>query len=88
MIYLQIPTICISHSIENAKSAEILKERYNVIEDMGYFKDVNKQSIHNAIKRLLNDLENYKNMTRNCYSLIDGKGVHRLSQLVMGVENV
>ena len=49
LIYLQIPTICISHSVENAQGARILKERYEVIEDLGYIKDINPQDLYVAI---------------------------------------
>ena len=88
MIYLKIPTICISHSRENAKSAKILKERYNAIEDLGYFKDINKQSVYASVMRLLTDKEYYKNMVKECDNLIDRKGAYRLGQLIAGGKNV
>ena len=88
MIYLQIPTICISHSRENAKSAKILKEKYKAIEDLGYFKDINKQSVDNAITKLLTDREFYRNIVKECNNLIDGKGTFRVGKLILGVENV
>jgi len=88
MIYLQIPTICISHSRENAKSAKILKKRYNIFEDLGYFKDINKQNVHTAITRSLTDKEYYKNMVKECDNLIDRKGTYRLVKLITGDKNV
>jgi spore coat polysaccharide biosynthesis predicted glycosyltransferase SpsG len=84
MIYLQIPTICISHSIENVKSAKILKERYGVIEDLGYFKNINKQNVYVAIIRLLTNKQYYKNMVKRCDNLIDGKGANRISNVITG----
>ncbi len=88
MIYLQIPTICISHSRENAKAAKILKERYEVIEDLGYFKDVTLKTLYSAITRFLTNEEYYKNMVKECDNLIDGKGAYRLGQLIVGGVNV
>ena len=88
MIYLQIPTICISHSRENAKSVKILRERYNVIEDLGYFKDVTSKTLYGAITRLLTNKEYYKSVIKECDNLIDRKGAYRLGQLITGVENV
>ena len=87
MIYLQIPTICISHSRENAQSAKVLKERYNVFEDLGYFKDINKQNAQTVITRLLIDKEYYKNMVKEYDNIIDRKGVYRLTQLITGGKN-
>ena len=84
MIYLQIPTICISHSRENAQSAKILKERYGVIEDLGYFKNINKQNVYVAIIRLLTNKQYYKNMVKRCDNLIDRKGAKRIGKIITG----
>ena len=84
MIYLQIPTICISHSRENAYGARILKERYSVIEDVGYVKDVNPQSLYVAIARLLTDEGDFKKMVERCGNLIDGEGAKRVGQMIVG----
>jgi len=86
MIYLQIPTICISHSRENAYGARILKERYGVIEDIGYIKDINPQNIYVAIRRILTDEEYYTNMVERCGNLIDGEGAKRVGKIVVGVK--
>ena len=87
MIYLQIPTICISHNVENAQGARILKERYGVIEDMDYVKDVNQQSLYVAITRLLTDERYYRDMVERCGNLIDGKGAKRVAQVIVGGEH-
>lgn len=85
MIYLQIPTICVSHSKENAYGARILKERYGVIENMGYIEDVNPQDLHMAINKLLKD-KTYRNMVERCGNLLDGKGARRVGQIIVGGE--
>jgi len=84
MIYLQIPTICISHNLENAYGARILKERYGVIENTGYIKDINPQSLYVAIIRLLTDKRYYKTMVERCGNLIDGEGAKRVGQIIVG----
>ena len=88
MIYLQIPTICISHSTENAYGARILKERYGVIEDMGYVKDVDSKGLYMTITRLLTDRVYYMDMVARCGNLIDEKGAKRLGQIIVGGEHV
>ena len=84
MIYLQIPTICISHSLENANGARILKERYGVIEDMGFVKDVDSNDLYVTISRLLNDKTYFMNMIEHCGKLLDGEGAKRVWQIIAG----
>jgi len=84
MIYLQIPTICISHNLENAKSARILKERYGVIEDMGYIKDINPQDLYVTINKLLNKIY-YIDMVERCGNLLDGEGAKRVGRIIVKV---
>lgn len=88
MIYLRIPTICISHNLENASGAKILKERYGVVEDMGYFKDINPQNLYMAIKKLLTDKAYYKSVVERCDNLINGEGAKRVAQIIVGAEHV
>jgi len=84
MIYLQIPTLCISHSMENADGSRILNERYRVIEDMGYIKDINLKDLYVAITELLKDKIYYNNMVERCGKLIDRKGAKRVGQIIRG----
>jgi len=85
MVYLQIPTICISHSRGNARSAKILEERYGVIEDVGFIKNLTPQNLYLVIKKLLENKTYYKKIVKKCSSnLIDGNGVKRISNVIMG----
>ena len=84
MIYLQIPTICISHSRENAQSAKIVKERYEVIEDIGFIDNINLQNLYLAIKKLLENKTYYQNIVRKCNNLIDRKGAKRIGEIIVG----
>ncbi|TFB09344.1 hypothetical protein E3V08_00440 [Candidatus Atribacteria bacterium MT.SAG.1] len=87
MIYLQIPTICISHSRENAKGAKILKERYGTIENLGFVKNLTPQNLHISIKKLLENGTYYQKIIQKCNDLLDGKGAKRISNVIIG-ENV
>jgi spore coat polysaccharide biosynthesis predicted glycosyltransferase SpsG len=83
MIYLQIPTICIAHSVENAYGARILKDRYGVIEDMGYIKIIDPRNLHMSITKLLTDKAYYQDMIERCDSLIDGEGAKRVARMIV-----
>ena len=84
MIYLLIPTICISHNKENAKGAKILKEKYGIIEDMGFIENLNPQNLHISIKKLLKNKTYYQNIVKKCNNLIDGKGAKRIGKIIVG----
>ena len=87
MIYLQIPTICISHSRENARSAKILKERYEIIENMGFVENLNSQNLYLVIKKLLENKTYYQKIIQKCNDLLDGKGAKRIANVIIG-ENI
>jgi len=84
MIYLQIPTICISHSKENAYSAKILEERYEVIEDMGFIENLNPQNLYLMIEKLLEDKTYYQKIIHKCDNLFDEKGAKRIGEIITG----
>ncbi len=84
MIYLQIPTICISHSWENSQSAKILKERYGAIEDMGFVENLNPQNLYLMIEKLLEDKTYYQKIIHKCDNLFDGKGAKRIGEIILG----
>lgn len=86
LIYLQIPAICIAHSVENAQGARILKDRYGVIEDMGYIKNIDPQNLHMSIRKLLTDKAYYRDMVERCDSLIDGEGAKRVANMIVEVK--
>jgi len=84
MIYLKIPTICISHSRENTYGARILKGRYGVIEDLGFIENVAPQQIDLSIKKLLKNKTYYQKIIRKCDNLIDEKGTKRIGKIIVG----
>lgn len=77
MIYLGLPTICVSHSKHNAKCAGILKERYDALEDLGYFKDLNTDCFFKSLNKILRN----KNIPLKPF--IDGKGALRVANLIL-----
>jgi len=82
MIYLQIPTICISNSVENANDSMAINEKYNVYKDIGYIDDINKSDLKIAIRDILKE-GNHKQMVKRCDNLIDGLGAKRLGQIII-----
>ena len=84
MIYLQMPTICISHTMENAKGAKILKERFEVIEDVGFIEDITPRDLYMRITKLLTDKMHYSDIIKRCDSLIDGNGAKRVGEVIVG----
>ncbi len=54
LIYLNIPTICIAHTKENAEGSKILQERFGIIKNMGYFKDIKAERFCETIIDLTN----------------------------------
>ena len=67
---------------------KILKERYNVFEELGYYEKITPKILYSVITKLLNDKEYHKNILERFENLIDGKGAYRLGQLITGGENV
>ena len=77
MIYLGLPTICISHSKHNAKCANILKQRYYALENLGYIKDLDTDILFKS----LNKIQTSKNIPLKAF--IDGKGAKRVANLIL-----
>ena len=77
MIYLGLPTICISHSKHNAKCASILKQRYDALENLGYIKDLNTNLLYRSLKKI----QISKNIPSKKF--IDGKGAVRVANLII-----
>jgi spore coat polysaccharide biosynthesis predicted glycosyltransferase SpsG len=77
MIYLGLPTICVSHSKHNAKCARILKQRYNALENLGYIKDLDTD----LLLKSLNKIQVSKNIPLK--TIIDGKGALRVANLIL-----
>ena len=77
MIYLGLPTICVSHSKHNAKCAEILKKRYDALENLGYIKDLDTELLFKS----LNKLQVSENIPLK--TIIDGKGAIRVANLIL-----
>jgi len=80
MIFLQIPTICISHSLENSFSASKLEENYNIIENLGFIKSLEKDRLYIILKNKLNELK-YSPIKPKV--LIDGNGIDRIVNLII-----
>jgi UDP-2,4-diacetamido-2,4,6-trideoxy-beta-L-altropyranose hydrolase len=79
MIYLGLPTLSVSHNEANAKCARILNTRNNIIEDLGYFNDLEVVQLSNSLNNIL------KHKTINSKLFIDGKGALRIANLILDI---
>jgi len=83
LIYLSIPTICISHNPENAQAARNLSKKWGVIEDLVYFNDVDSNNLNKAIIKLL-DNKTHNDYIERFKNLIDDCGAKRVGNVIMG----
>ena len=77
MIYLGLSTICVSHSKHNTKCARILKQRYDALENLGYFKDLDSVRLFKSVNKIL------RNENIPLETFIDGKGALRVANLIL-----
>ena len=82
MIYWGIPTICVSHSFENASAAKRLASRYKVIDDLGLISKIRADDLIESINKL-SDESVYRGYVDRCGNFIDGKGAERISKLIL-----
>ena len=77
MIYLGLSTICVSHNKHNTKCARILKQRYDALENLGYFKDLDTVRLFKSVNKIL------RNENIPLETFIDGKGALRVANLIL-----
>ena len=75
-----LPTIVISHSNENKKSAQLVKE-YGFISYAGKYDEINYDKLVKQLLELLNNKMELKKMQNAC-SQIDGLGPHRVAEII------
>jgi spore coat polysaccharide biosynthesis predicted glycosyltransferase SpsG len=82
MIYWGIPTICVSHSPENASAAKRLASKLKVIDNLGLIDDIGPNDLRKSIERLSNESV-HRAYVEKCANFIDGKGAERVSRLIV-----
>jgi hypothetical protein len=82
MIFWGIPTICVSHSPENASAAIRLATRHKMIDDLGLIDDVGPNDLLKSIRKLSNESV-HRGYVERCEDFIDGKGAERVSRLII-----
>jgi spore coat polysaccharide biosynthesis predicted glycosyltransferase SpsG len=82
MIYWGTPTICVSHSPENASAAKRLATKFNVIDDLGLIDDIGPNDLIKSIEILSNESV-HRGYVERCENFIDGKGAERVSKLIV-----
>ena len=79
-IFLKKPTISIAHSYENAFGSRMLAEKLDMVEDLGYYKDLNPSQLQLALDRV-SQVEQPQNSFK-----IDVKGAMRISKIILGYD--
>ncbi len=74
LVYLKIPSICVSHSKENLRVLNNLAKRCKII-NAGYYKKMDSARFKKLIARLLKQ--------KSGHDLIDGRGAERISKLII-----
>ena len=82
LLYLGVPTICISHSKENALAATKLHQNFPYFVNLGYIDNILEDRLEYELNRFINE-ENYFNLfASNCFDMIDGLGAKRIASLI------
>lgn len=76
MIYLQIPTICMSHNLQNASDSQKLNLKYPFLQNLGFHENVTSDELIEAINSL-NDI-----IIEHPRNYIDGNGTKRIKKII------
>ena len=82
LIYLNIPTVSIAHSKENANSSLILEKKFNGFVNLGYYKDIKGDFIREVLNKFIYDMHYFESMMNKCKNFIDGKGANRIAEII------
>ena len=78
-LYLKKPVISVAHSIDNAYGSSVLSRRTPACFDLGYFKDLDREMLINAINTYQEPCKEIMDWLRECP--IDGKGAERVKEI-------
>jgi spore coat polysaccharide biosynthesis predicted glycosyltransferase SpsG len=77
-LYLKKPVISVTHSIENAHGSSVLSRKSPACFDLGYFKDLDRETLIHAINTYQEPSKEIMDWLNG--SPIDGKGAERVKQ--------
>ncbi|WP_428324958.1 hypothetical protein [Nitrosopumilus sp.] len=77
--FVGIPSIVLSHSIENDIYAKKTSD-YNCMKYLGYYKKINFDKMPKMVFNLMNNSNDYKKYAMNGKNMIDGKGNKRIAK--------
>ncbi|MFD2563559.1 hypothetical protein [Aquimarina rubra] len=83
LMYLGIPVLSVAHAIPNAKGSKLLANKYSAIKDLGLIDNLTKESFKNGLFSMINSLDEREDLVRNGIRLIDGKGIERVSKILV-----
>lgn len=82
LMYLGLPVLCVGHALQNAKRSGILAQRYQATIDLGYFKDIQKETFLAQVNYYADNHNQRQLLCQRAHGLVDGKGAERVAQLV------
>ncbi len=82
LLYLGKPTVCVSHSRENAASARVLAERLQGVLDAGFFRDLEKETLFRLLDAAM-EKSALGRLPGN--ERLDGKGAARIAAVLEAV---
>jgi spore coat polysaccharide biosynthesis predicted glycosyltransferase SpsG len=82
LLYLGIPVISVAHAQQNANGSKYLSDNFNCISDLGLIDKLQEKHLNSAICNLSKDVNTRKDYHYKGRSLIDGKGVNRVTNII------
>lgn len=83
LMYLGIPVLSVAHAIPNAKGSNRLANKYSAIKDLGLIDNLTKEDFAKELFHLMDSLEDREDLVKAGTRLIDGKGMDRVSQILV-----
>ena len=82
LAYMGVPQIIIYNYLTDKSDVNRFKH-FNTSISLGYHEDVSRDDIVSAVCQLMDDERLRKHMSINGMALVDGKGIERMSQMIM-----
>jgi len=83
MLYLGIPLISVAHAETNAKAANLLYKRTQAFIDHGLIDQADQEKFNNDLLQLIASEEQRTMLAAKSLTLLDGKGIQRVAQILM-----
>lgn len=82
LMYLGIPFLSTGHIPKTAEAARVLSERYDLNNNLGYFAELDSETLCNSVKNFVSNRKNLSELSEKIQSLIDDKGAQRVAAII------